>query len=125
MKTLSYKLAAVVTTSALLGATDANATSTGFQGITTTIRNSVSDIPRLLTVLSYLVGLGLAIAGVLKLKAHVDNPGNAPLKDGVIRLGAGGALFALPAVVDAMSGSIGSGGSTGSGVMSGLDNLDF
>ena len=124
MKTLSYKLAAVVTTSALLGATDANAT-TGFQGITGTIRNSVSDIPQLLSVLSYLVGLGLAIAGVLKLKAHVDNPGNAPLKDGVIRLGAAGGLLALPSVVDAAIGTVTSGGTTGGAVMGTLDGLDF
>lgn len=128
MKHLQYKLAAAITVSAFLGtgseAMAGTTTSVGFGGISANIRESVSDIPRLLTVMSYLVGVGFAIAGVLKLKAHVDNP-QTPLKDGVMRLGAGGALLALPVLIEAMQGSIGTGGSTGSTVVQQLDALDF
>lgn len=125
MKTLSYKIAAAVTASALMG-TDGAFANQGFQGITTNIRDSVSDIPRLLTVMSYLVGIGMGIAGVLKLKSHVDNPGNAPLKDGVIRLGAGGALLALPTIIDAMVGTVGTqGNASGATTLNRLDRLDF
>lgn len=106
-----YQFAAMATTS-LLVSNSAFAGGSGFQDISDNIMKSVSDIPKLLSVMSYLVGLGLAIAGVLKLKAHVDNP-QTPLKEGVIRLGAGGALFALPAVIEAVSSSIGTGTSIG------------
>ncbi len=123
MKHLHYKLAAAITASAFLG-TGSEAHATGFQGISATIRDSVSDVPKLLTVMSYLVGIGFAIAGVLKLKAHVDNP-QTPLKDGVMRLGAGGALLALPVLIEAMQGSIGSGGASGTTTLNSLDALDF
>lgn len=119
-----YKFAAMATTAVLLGMnTDAHAN--GFQGVSTSIASSVNEVPRLLSVLSYLVGLGLAIAGILKLKAHVDNP-QTPLKEGVIRLGAGGACLALPLIIEAMSTSIGSGaGTAGDGVITTFDGVSF
>ena len=65
------------------------------------ITNSISELPTLLSALSYMFGLLLAVLGVMKIKDHVENPTQTPLKDGSIRLAAGGALFALPIVTKA------------------------
>ncbi len=49
------------------------------------------------------------VLGILKIKDHVENPSQTKLQDGAIRLVAGGGLFALPIVFEAMQGSIGDG----------------
>lgn len=111
MKNLSHKLAAAMTVGALsMNSTDAFAAAGGFDTIAGNIEESVGEVPRLLSVLSYLAGIGLGISGVLKLKDHVENPQNAPLKTGAVRLGVGGALLAMPTVLNAMTGSIGTAG---------------
>jgi hypothetical protein len=67
----------------------------------------VAELPGLVTGVAYLVGIVMGITGIFKLKDHVDNPSQTPLKEGAIRLVAGGALFALPIVYDAMLNTIG------------------
>ena len=76
------------------------------------ITNSISELPTLLSALSYMFGLLLAVLGVMKIKDHVENPTQTPLKDGAIRLAAGGALFALPIIFEAMFATVGSGAQT-------------
>ena len=109
LKNLPHKLAAVATVGFMMGTTDAFA-GAGFTGVTANITNSTSTLPNLISTVSYIGGLGLGVAGVLKLKGHVDNPGNVPLKDGLVRLGAGGGLLALPFVLQSMTETIGTGG---------------
>ncbi len=90
----------------LLSATPAGAgTTNDFSSIATNINKSISSLPGLLTAIAYLIG----VLGILKIKDHVENPSNTPLKDGAIRLAAGGALFALPIMYQAMMATIGSG----------------
>jgi hypothetical protein len=62
---------------------------------------SSGELPGLVAALCYMIGIGLGAFGILKIKEHVDNPSQAPLKGGVIRLLAGGALFALPMIYNA------------------------
>lgn len=68
--------------------------------------DSVAYMPGLLAALSYLFGLVLGVTGILKLKAHVENPGEGggqtPLRTGMIRLIAAGSLFALPIIYEAL-----------------------
>lgn len=78
-----------------------------FSNIAENITNSISKLPGLLTGLAYMMGLLLGVLGVLKVKDHVENPGQTPLKDGAIRMASGGALFALPIVYESMSNTIG------------------
>lgn len=80
---------------------------TSFSDIARNINNSVAELPGLVTGVAYLVGIVMGITGIFKLKDHVDNPSQTPLKEGAIRLVAGGALFALPIVYDAMLTTIG------------------
>ncbi|MQW45320.1 hypothetical protein GHK68_24425 [Sinorhizobium meliloti] len=81
-----------------------------FSSIGSNIIASIRDVPGLISGLAYLFGLVLGVAGILKIKDHVENPQQTPLKDAAARLLAGGALFALPIVYEAMHNTIGQGG---------------
>ncbi|HOO81487.1 MAG TPA: hypothetical protein PK513_03170 [Alphaproteobacteria bacterium] len=88
------------------GSSDAFAAGGGggndFSTIAKSITTSIQDFPGLLTALAYMFGILLGVLGVMKIKDHVENPTQTPLKDGAIRLAAGGALFALPMLFEAM-----------------------
>lgn len=62
--------------------------------------------PAFLTAVSYLIGICLGVWGILKIKAHVLNPQQTSLWEGVSRLGAGGAFFALPVVIEVMRNTV-------------------
>jgi hypothetical protein len=108
---ITHKLAAAVTAGVFMSqAGSAFAQSgTGFQDITKNINTSASTLPDLISTVAYIGGIGLGVAGIFKLKQHVDNPAQAPMKDGLIRLGAGGGLLALPMITDAMMSTVGTG----------------
>ena len=78
-----------------------------FSDISDNIGKSLSDVPGLISSVSYLVGSLLGVLGVMKIKDHVENPSQTPLKDGAIRLAAGGGLFAVPILLEAMLTTIG------------------
>lgn len=80
-----------------------------FSNIAENITTSLQDIPGLISAISYLFGVLIGVLGVLKIKDHVENPTQTPLKDGAIRLAAGGALFALPIIFESMSNTLGDG----------------
>jgi len=87
---------------------DAHAGTSNFSSVAKNISTSIADFPSLISGLAYLFGLLLAVLGVMKIKDHVENPGQTPLKDGSIRLAAGGGLFAIPMISSAMTNTIGS-----------------
>ncbi len=112
MKHLHIKLAAALTVGVLASSTAAHAGDKNFSTISDNIVESSSSLPNLISTVAYLGGCGLGVAGVFKLKQHVDNPGQTPMKDGLVRLGAGGGLLALPFMTEAMTNTV-SGGDTG------------
>ncbi|MEK7801658.1 MAG: hypothetical protein AAB276_04305 [Pseudomonadota bacterium] len=73
---------------------------------------SVDTLPGLITALSYLMGLILAISALLKLKDHVLDPHRTPLSDPMKRLLAGAALFSLPVITEALQSLWGGGDTT-------------
>lgn len=75
------------------------------------IADNTSNLPQLMMIAAYIIGIGFAISGLLKVKESVENPGQAPIKDGFMRLLIGGGLLALGFVIDNMVGTIG--GDTG------------
>ncbi|GJL85714.1 MAG: hypothetical protein DHS20C02_14890 [Micavibrio sp.] len=66
------------------------------------IVDGIENMPGIVTAASYLFGILLGVLGILKIKDHVENPDQTKLKDGIIRLLIGGALFALPSIYLAM-----------------------
>jgi len=96
-------VAAMADTSTNSDNTNVNTAST----VAANLTNSLSDVPGLISALAYLVGLVFGVLGILKIKDHVEQPTQTPLKEGAMRLAAGGALFALPLIYDIMQNSIG------------------
>jgi len=92
--------------------TPGGATGNNFNAIAQNIVSSTGSLPGLISALSYLFGILLGVLGVMKIKDHVENPTQSHLKDGAIRLAAGGALFALPIVFESMTNTIGTGAAT-------------
>jgi zinc transporter ZupT len=104
----SLGFCASFTAGLMIYANDAEAAPT-FSKISGNIGGAINELPGMVTGVSYLLGTVLAALGIMKIKDHVENPQQTALKDGAIRLTAGGALFALPIVTNAMQGSINAG----------------
>lgn len=109
IKTSYYKLGAAMTLGLVAMAPDTASAANNFSKISKNISTSIEDLPGLLAALSYLFGILLAVLGIMKIKDHVENPSQTPLKDGAIRLLAGGALFAIPIISEAMFATVGTG----------------
>lgn len=107
---LDYKLLGVQAAfvAGLIGkSAGANAAGNDWSDIATNITESIEELPGMLSGIAYMIGLLLGVMGVMKIKDHVENPSNTPLKDGAVRLAAGGALFGLPIVFESMLNTIG------------------
>ena len=120
LKNAYYALGAMVTTAALSSTAaiaDDGAVGDGgdvgggnnFSTITSNIIDSISSLPALVSALSYLMGLILAVLGIIKIKDHVERPEQEKLSHGAIRLLAGGAFLALPMILEAMTNTVGLG----------------
>ena len=107
-KNKSLQMAAAFTAGYMMTATPVHANN--FSSISKNIVESVANLPALLAALSYMFGILLGVLGIMKIKDHVENPGQTPIKDGAIRLAAGGALLALPIIFEAMAETTGSDG---------------
>lgn len=63
-------------------------------------QKNLGSIPNFINWVAYIIGVALGVAGVSKLKAHVDNPGQTSVKDGLGRLAASGLFISLPFMLD-------------------------
>lgn len=109
IKKYTLRVSAAVIVGVMGGAEDALATGNDFSSIARNVTDSISELPGLLTGVAYMLGILLGVLGILKIKDHVEQPTQHPLKDGAIRLTAGGGLFALPIVYEAMQQTVGDG----------------
>lgn len=112
-KATSYASASLVV--GLMSASEANAAAANtasFSTISQTITSQIGGLPGFITALSYIMGTLFAVLGILKIKDHVENPSNTPLKDGAIRLAVGGGLFTVPLITAAMQNLVGTGTGT-------------
>ncbi len=108
IKNRYYKLSAAVT-AGLLVSTSVHAAN-NFNSIAANMNASIASLPGLISALAYLFGVLLGVLGVMKIKDHVENPSQTPLKDGAIRLFIGGVLFTLPIILESMVNTIGTNG---------------
>lgn len=56
--------------------------------------------PAFLTAIAYVNGLIFGVWGIFKIKAHVMNPAQVALSEGLTRFLAGGAFFSLPVIIE-------------------------
>lgn len=106
---LAHKLAAAATLGMMSGSADTASAATTFRDMSNNMIAASGGFNNLISVVCWIGGAGLGVAGIFKLKNHVDNPGQTPMKDGLVRLGCGGALLAFPFIQQAMQGSISNG----------------
>lgn len=107
LNTFTLKIQSAVLVGAMFASSDVHAAGNNFGDIARNINNSIEELPGLVTGVSYMMGLLLGTLGIMKLKDHVENPTQTPLKDGAVRLAAGGALFGLPIVFESMLNTVG------------------
>ncbi|MEM9469341.1 MAG: hypothetical protein AAF988_04195 [Pseudomonadota bacterium] len=105
--------ASVLAMAAMFSGAEEAAAQNNFSNIASNVTTSISGLPGLLSGVAYMLGILLGVLGILKIKDHVENPSQTPLQHGAIRLLAGGGLFALPIVYEAMQTSIQTGDVTG------------
>ena len=112
---ITHRLAAIATVGMMAGsASDAHAAGAAitFKDMSSNIAVASSGFNNLISIVCWVAGAGLGVAGIFKLKQHVDNPGQTPMKDGLIRIACGGGLLAFPFIQTAMQGSISNGSLT-------------
>jgi hypothetical protein len=61
---------------------------------------------QLFNMFAYVGGVALVVFGIMKLKQHVDHPGDVPMRQGMMRLLAAGMLLSLPFMTAVMQGSV-------------------
>ncbi len=102
--------AAAVTAGVISSPAHAGQNQGNFNRIAENIITNISDMPALLSGIAYLIGILLGVLGIIEIKEHVEDPNKKELKNGAIKLAAGGGLFALPLIYEAMLSLIGTGG---------------
>ena len=104
-KTTQFMSASMMTGVAMFVSSEAFAQG-DFKTYTKTISESTAPwFTNTIAFLCYMGGFVLGALGVVGLKQHVENPGNAPMKNGLAKLGFGGMLMALPPIVSAIQGT--------------------
>ena len=107
VRNYNYVISACIMTGVLCASKPGYAARNDFSDIARNINKSLEEVPGLISGLSYLMGTLLGVLGILKVKDHVENPQQTELKQGAIRMAAGGSLFALPIIYEAMQTTIG------------------
>jgi intracellular multiplication protein IcmD len=98
------------------GTTDA-----GIAGIANNIAGTFASLAKLITAVSYVAGMGFAMAAILKFKAHKDAPTQIPIGTPIALLFVAAALLFLPSLFTIAGQTVfGTSGATGgiSGVTS-------
>lgn len=71
----------------------------GLATIADNITKNLGPIATLISAASYIVGIGFALAGMVKFKAHRDNPTQVPLSAPIVLLFVGVGLVFLPSII--------------------------
>ncbi len=83
--------------------------------LSTQVTTQANAIATLLNVVSYVAGVGFALAGVLQFKAHKENPQQTPLSKPIVLIVVAAALLFLPSIMNIAGSSLfGSSGSKAS-----------
>jgi hypothetical protein len=107
----------------------ANASSVG--GLIANGVNNIGVLVKVAGFVGFIIATFLTTRGIQMIRAHVENPGQAPLPDGIKRIVVGGALFSLPMIVNVVYKTFGaqgnvlgnSGWSSNGGTTGGLDGM--
>lgn len=85
------------------------------------VTESMSNVTKLITAASYVAGVGFALMGMFKFKAHKDQPTQVPLSQPIVLLAIAAGLIFLPSVISTAGSTIFSSGKKGSSKGAGLE----
>jgi intracellular multiplication protein IcmD len=74
--------------------------------VSTTVVTQMNAIAKLLSVASYVAGVGFALAGILQFKAHKESPQQVPLSKPVVMLVVAACLLFLPTILNIAGSSL-------------------
>ena len=80
-------------------------------------------IAQLLSVSSYITGVGFAMAGILQFKTHKDNPQQVPLSKAVVMILVASCLLFLPSILNVLGNSLWGFNATSSAKAGGIRDL--
>jgi hypothetical protein len=131
LKTLGFATLAVGLLAVFPEAANASATygqsvaGTGVDNLATNLKGTAKSVTDILSIISYVVGVGFGIKGALKFKEHNETKGQTPISQPLVLLAVAAFLLSLPTLLimarDAVLGS----GSTGVSIDNGgLRSLD-
>jgi intracellular multiplication protein IcmD len=104
---------------------DADAgTSYGLGKVSSNITGGMTNLAKLITAASFVMGFGFAAAAILKFKAHKDNPAQIPIGTPIALLFIAGALIYLPSLYKSVGETI-FGNNPSAGVATGIDTPDI
>lgn len=63
------------------------------------ITGTMTNVGKLITAASYVAGVGFALMGMLKFKAHKDNPQQVPLSQPIVLIMIAAGLVFLPSLI--------------------------
>lgn len=66
------------------------------QATSKSVAAGLQDMPTIISGVAYLAGGVMVLGGANKLKMHAENPMQTPLSHGLVRIGVGGVVAALP-----------------------------
>lgn len=67
--------------------------------VASNITNTMTNVAKLITAASYVAGVGFALMGMLKFKAHKDQPAQVPLSQPIVLLAIAAGLVFLPSLI--------------------------
>lgn len=111
-----------------------NKTAVNQAGISGLIANAINNSVVLVDVAAFIgfcIATFFTVRGIQMMRAHVDNPGQAPLPEALKRMAVGGALYSLPMIVNVVYETFGAhakalgntGWSSTNGTAGGLDGM--
>lgn len=68
-------------------------------GVADSVTGSMEGVAKLITAASYVAGVGFAMMGMLKFKAHKDNPTQVPLSQPIVLICIAAGLIFLPNLI--------------------------
>lgn len=67
--------------------------------VASNVTSTMNNVAKLITAVSYVAGVGFAVMGILKLKAHKDQPTQVPLSQPLVLLIIAAGLVFLPSLI--------------------------
>jgi intracellular multiplication protein IcmD len=95
----------------------------GVGAIAKTVTTNLASVANLIGAAAYVSGIAFALTGLMKFKAHKDNPQQVPLSQPIVLIMIAAGLIFLPSMITAAGGTLFEGGKAGSAKGEGFEEL--